>query len=128
MKLPSAVLLVSVIAMSVGLAAAEEKNLTCVMTVAANGEAPSSHYEKQLMLNESAGLVKFEEDAETSSAKFTSTAVTWEREDSEGKLTNNLSRVTGVLSRHWDGYKRNGMPDYPHSTTTWSCDVSEKKF
>jgi hypothetical protein len=88
----------------------------------------TGHYEKQLTLNESRGLVKFEIDPSPSPATFTDTTVTWMLEDSEGKTTNNLSRTTGAFSRHYDGYKRNGMPEYPHSTTTYECEVNQKKF
>jgi hypothetical protein len=127
MKLRALMLLVALIAASVGSAGAQEKNLSCVMN--------DTHYEKQLMINESQGIAKFELDPAVSPAAFTNTTVTWELDtksetngSTDGHKTYNLSRTTGALTTNWNGYDRGGMPDYPHTTTHWQCEVSTQKF
>ncbi len=127
MKLRKSLVALMLVAVFVGVAGAQEKNLTCVMT-ATDGETPAYHYEKQVMINESAGIAKFETESAASKATFTDTTVVWVFEDSDGRMTSTLSRVTAVLTRHYDGYNRNGMPDYPHSTTTYKCEATQRQF
>lgn len=111
MKSRSAVLLVALLAVTT-LAGAKGKNLTCALTVSFNGGAPPSPSERQLTIDESAGLAKFEPDIWSAHVEFTDTSATWTTFDffaDEFSMT--LDRMTGVLRREEMG----------QGSTQWQC-------
>ena len=98
--------------MTTGIAEAKDKNLTCVLTVGFGGGAPPAHSERQLTLNESTGLAKFEPDIWSAHTEVVGTSVTWTTFDffaDEFSMT--LDRTTGILVREEIG----------QGSTQWKC-------
>lgn len=94
------------------LAGAQDKTLTCNLTIGFGGGAPPASSQLRLALDESAGLAKFETDIWSAHTEVDGTLTTWTTFDffaNEFSMT--LDRKTGVLVREEIG----------QGSTTWKC-------
>ena len=94
------------------LAGAQEKTLTCNLTIGFGGGAPPAPSRLKLVLDESAGSAKLESDIWSAHTEVDGTLMTWTTFDffaNEFSMT--LDRKTGVLLREEVG----------QGSTTWKC-------
>lgn len=118
-----------VVFLSVGIAQASPKTLTCVMHQSTTNSA-------QLDIDESASTAFWRggggTGAHTSSASFTSDQIQWSfsEEDSQGtdiNYTFYLTRMTGVLWQNESHYSKQFRRNVT-GTISWDCSVSQSKF